>query len=336
MMDSLSTRITTTRLAGALCSLAFVAGCSSQIDSNPTSPSANATSSVARSTVVHPTDAVPRFYTAQISPTGVASGSNHSFSVTITNDPSTTSTQNMGSATVVVPSGFTITSAFTVTTTGVNPHPTPHPKTWKATTPVPGQILLQADPGSDKLAPGESVTVAFNATAPSLANCQVVAYEWTSVAYQDVDTQTAAYTLIGSQPSVTVTAACLPGCTLSQGYWKTRYPGNWPGSVLSGGLTLGTVNYTAAELESILNTEPAGGEGLLILAHQLIAAKLNVANGADSSAIASTIAAANAMIGGLVVPPVGSGSLPSSTVSALATTLQQFNEGLIGPGHCPN
>jgi hypothetical protein len=34
-------------------------------------------------------------------------------------------------------------------------------------------------------------------------------------------------------------------------------------------------------------------------------------------------AAADALIGGLVAPPVGSGSLALSTVSALATTLDQ-------------
>jgi hypothetical protein len=95
------------------------------------------------------------------------------------------------------------------------------------------------------------------------------------------------------------------------------------------------VSYTAAELESIFNTPPAGGEGLLILAHQLIAAKLNIANGANPSAVASTIAAADALIGGLVAPPVGSGSLAPSAVSALSSTLDQYNSGLIGPGSCP-
>jgi hypothetical protein len=55
----------------------------------------------------------------------------------------------------------------------------------------------------------------------------------------------------------------------------------------------------------------------------------------NPSAVASTIAAADALIGSLVVPPVGGGSLPSSAVSALSTTLDQYNSGLIGPGPCP-
>ena len=131
-------------------------------------------------------------------------------------------------------------------------------------------------------------------------------------------------------------------CTYTQGYWKNHGPGAcqsgnnpnvWPPSVMSGGMTLGTVNYTATQLCAIFNT-PAGGNGLLILAHQLIAAKLNILSGADPSAVSATIASANAMIGGLVIPPVGAGYLNPANVSGLSTTLDNYNNGLIGPGHC--
>jgi len=44
------------------------------------------------------------------------------------------------------------------------------------------------------------------------------------------------------------------------------------------------VTYQAAELMAILD-DPARGNGLVILTHQLIAAKLNIANGADPSAV---------------------------------------------------
>ncbi len=93
-------------------------------------------------------------------------------------------------------------------------------------------------------------------------------------------------------------------------------------------LTLGTVNYTEAELLQILD-QPAQGNGLVILAHQLIAAKLNIANDA-----AQAIADADAMIGGLVIPPIGSGYLPTSQTSDLTETLTEYNEGTKGPGHC--
>jgi hypothetical protein len=125
-------------------------------------------------------------------------------------------------------------------------------------------------------------------------------------------------------------------CTYTQGYWKTHGPiptGNnvneWPVT----GLTLGSVAYTDLELQSIFDT-PAAGNGLISLAHQLIAAKLNVANGAADTDIAASIVAADALIGGLVVPPVGAGSLSSAATSALTTALANYNEGLTGPGHC--
>jgi len=50
--------------------------------------------------------------------------------------------------------------------------------------------------------------------------------------------------------------------------------------------------------------------------------------------VAAAIASADALIGGLVIPPVGSGSLASSATSALTSALDNFNQGLIGPGHC--
>ena len=117
-------------------------------------------------------------------------------------------------------------------------------------------------------------------------------------------------------------------CTFSQGYWK-----NHPGAFPVTNLTLGTVNYTAAELISILSTG-AGGNGLISLAHQLIAAKLNILNGADGSFINSTIAAADAQIGALVIPPVGSDFLAPGVTSANAHALEDWNLGTTGPGHC--
>lgn len=127
-------------------------------------------------------------------------------------------------------------------------------------------------------------------------------------------------------------------CTFTQGYWKTHGPegcatgmnqDEWPVT----NLTLGTVAYTDLELCSILN-KAAAGNGLISLAHQLIAAKLNVANGADDSDVADAIDAADALIGGLVVPPVGSGSLAPGATSALVAELTAYNEGATGPGHC--
>lgn len=125
-------------------------------------------------------------------------------------------------------------------------------------------------------------------------------------------------------------------CSYTQGYWKTHGPnatGNnsneWP--VTS--LTLGNIAYTDSELQAIFD-QAVKGNGLVSLAHQLIAAKLNVANGADGSTIAGTIADADALIAGLIVPPVGGDSLKSNVTSSLNDALTAFNEGTTGPGHC--
>jgi len=122
------------------------------------------------------------------------------------------------------------------------------------------------------------------------------------------------------------------GCTFTWGYWKNHagtkhQPNAWPVS----SLTLGTVTYTKTQLLDILNTSVTGN-GLVSLAHQLIAAKLNVAAGASPPS--PDIALADALIGGLVIPPVGSGSLDPSVTSALTDALDGWNTGLTGPGHC--
>lgn len=144
-----------------------------------------------------------------------------------------------------------------------------------------------------------------------------------------------------NQTCTTLDCGHTGGCTLTQGYWKTHNPLVCeidPGSPLCiqwpvSSLDLGTVNYDVAELLSIFDT-PAAGNGLLALAHQLIAAKLNVAAGADPTAVAADIAAADALIGALVVPPVGSGFLAPAVTSTLTTALTNYNEGATGPGHC--
>jgi hypothetical protein len=135
-------------------------------------------------------------------------------------------------------------------------------------------------------------------------------------------------TSINTTTMVVQSGIAAQNCTYTLGYWKT-HPGAWP--VLS--LQLGNVVYNQADLLAILN-QPAGGNGLLILAHQLIAAKLNIANGADPSAASATIAAADAQIGNLICPPIGGDSLPPASVNSKSNLLDDYNNGIIGPGHC--
>ncbi len=137
-------------------------------------------------------------------------------------------------------------------------------------------------------------------------------------------------------PTATPTPTPTPqiqGCTQTQGFYQNN-PERWPAGVQS--LTLGTVTYSKAQLLSILGT-PVEGNGLISLAHQLIAAKLNRAAGTTVPAsVATAITDADAMIGNRVIPPVGSGFLSTSSVDSVKTTLDIYNNGDTpgGPPHC--
>ena len=122
-------------------------------------------------------------------------------------------------------------------------------------------------------------------------------------------------------------------------------------------LTLGTSSYSSTDLQSILN-KPAGigvpdapdvpedpdrltsaggngANGLVSLAHQLIAAKLNLLKGATApAAVLQAILDADNLIGTLVVPPIGTGYLSPGSTAAITQILDDYNNGLTGPGHC--
>jgi len=111
---------------------------------------------------------------------------------------------------------------------------------------------------------------------------------------------------------------------LSQGYWKNHT--EWPVNQLQ----LGNVTYNRQQLQSILN-QPVRGNGLVSLAHQEIAAKLNIATGADESCVNETLAQADGLIGDLIIPPVGEGFLGPT---GYERTLTLYNEGSLCAPSC--
>lgn len=116
------------------------------------------------------------------------------------------------------------------------------------------------------------------------------------------------------------------GCTLTQGYWK-NHEDAWPVD----SLVIGGVSYDQDELLALLWT-PVRGDGSISLAHQLIAALLNVESGAspvDAIADAQAWMAANADADGRL--PYG--THPRLT-SSLNDALAAFNEGEGGVRHC--
>ena len=156
---------------------------------------------------------------------------------------------------------------------------------------------------------------------------------------------------------ICATAACPQNrCTYTQGYWGNhggppgcdRAPVNhpdpeWCPAILQGGLQLGDRMYSPARLCSIMSA-PGQGVGLIALAHQLIAAQLNLCNGAGSCPdLVQAIADANAAIGNADLiallgtncggkPPKPAGCAPPPPSNDVLTA---FNEGeLCGNGHC--
>lgn len=139
--------------------------------------------------------------------------------------------------------------------------------------------------------------------------------------------------------TVHVHVPCAGGCTLTQGYWKTHsqrgpapYDDNWA--------NLGSLQEDTPFFSSGLTwyqlfwTPPAGGNAYIQLAHQYMAAKLNILNGASTTpAVVAAIAWAESFFPGKTPATTLSKSVKAAAVAA-AGTLGSYNEGLIGPGHC--
>ena len=116
-----------------------------------------------------------------------------------------------------------------------------------------------------------------------------------------------------------------PGCVCphSQGGWKNS--DEWPVN----GLLLGDMWYDESALRDILGAKTKG-DSSIILATQLIAAKLNYAAGAERpDAITQAILDADALLAGGGAIPQG---VKSSAMTDLASVLDAFNNGSFTPG----
>jgi hypothetical protein len=154
-----------------------------------------------------------------------------------------------------------------------------------------------------------------------------------STSANDSDPNPATVTLPAGQSDMTVDfgfrtkTAPGGGCTYTQGYWK-NHSNEWPVS----SLVLGGKTYSKAELLTLFAT-PVKGDNSISLAHQLIAAKLNAANGAPVPPVVSAlIVTADAALS--LFP----GKLPYDIKSAVlewaASNLDEYNNGGFGAKHC--
>lgn len=141
------------------------------------------------------------------------------------------------------------------------------------------------------------------------------------------------------------TDKCDVGCTLTIGFWKTHagFTGNNPDRVTPnlpillgtpGGAKTVTVQ-SATQAVTLLSFSGDASNGINKLYAQLLGAKLNIKNGADGSAVASTISSADTLLANKNAADWSSLSkAQQASVNALMTALDNYNNGLSGPGHC--
>ena len=133
--------------------------------------------------------------------------------------------------------------------------------------------------------------------------------------------------------TVTVTVPA-GGCTLTQGYWKTHSDnGPAPYDDLWAAYTGKTFFLSGKTWFQVYWTAPAGN-AYYNLAHQYMAATMNIANGAGSTpAVDAALAKATAFFQS-TSPTAKLTAKQRNEVLQWAALLDQYNNGLVGPGHC--
>jgi hypothetical protein len=276
----------------------------------PNPPSIGADEPIAPTPTATPTATA----TATFTPTPTATAT---ATATATFTPTPTATATF-TPTATPMTTATATATFTTTPTATATF-TPTPTATATSTPTATAIATA------------TATATFTATSTPTATATATAtFTPTATA-----TATPTPTPLRPSPTPTPTATATPSstpsnCVRGQGYWKTH--AEWPVNQLE----LGNVAYNRQQLQSILDAD-GRFNGLVSLAHQAIAAKLNIANGADGSCISQTLAEADALIRDLVVPPVGDGFLRTRAVADYVSALTSYNDGhLCSPSCVPH
>ena len=174
---------------------------------------------------------------------------------------------------------------------------------------------------------------------PYACQAQVMYHAFTNTATLTTNTTG---TVSSSSWTVTVRVpACPTGCTLTQGYWKTHTEygpakhrdATWDLILPSGEDS--TFFQSGKNYYEVLWTPPSGGNPYYQLAHQYIAAKLNVLKGAYAPPeVQAAIAWAENQFFNLYPPSYNFGKSLTNQARSYAGILGQYNEGRIGPGHC--
>ncbi|WP_135257173.1 hypothetical protein [Thermus caldilimi] len=136
--------------------------------------------------------------------------------------------------------------------------------------------------------------------------------------------------------TVLVNVPCVGGCTLTPGYWKTHskygpapYDDTWAKIGEDTPFYLSGQSYY-----QVLWTSPSGGNAYYILAFQFIAAKLNVLKGASTTPDVDTALAWAETFFQTYKPSDTLSKALANQAKSYAATLDGYNNGVIGPGHC--
>lgn len=138
--------------------------------------------------------------------------------------------------------------------------------------------------------------------------------------------------------TVFINVPCEGGCTLTPGYWKTHskygpapYNSLW-GS--NGEFDEDTPFYLSGKTYYQVLWTPPQGNAYYILAHAFIAARLNVLNDAATTPEVDAALSWADMFFNVFSPNTKLSKAMRNTVLMYATLLDNYNNGLIGPGHC--
>jgi hypothetical protein len=213
-----------------------------------------------------------------------------------------------------------------------NPAPGQFPYITEFTAPYPSEYAIAIPLGDLNAACGDTITVAFHTALKKLDDDGNPIGE---------ETGWGSGTLIGKNwaTSFQYTICCddeeeNQDCTYTQGYWGNHYAGAPNPSQNMAWPIPETTELCGETWLDILQLAPDGGNAWLIVAHQYIGAKLNWLNGASlpqdvADAMWDANAFLNANCDDMFVPANES---PDAILTA--GTLDAYNNGILGPGHC--
>jgi hypothetical protein len=147
----------------------------------------------------------------------------------------------------------------------------------------------------------------------------------------------------GQNDSARVTVTCTPpdnGCTATQGYWKTHSKYGPAGPRDATWSLLGAAGEDTAFFSSgkswygLFWTAPKGGNAYIILAHQYMAARLNLLAGAASTPGVDAALSWATTFFNTYTPSSSLSTAVRNQAIAYADRLDDYNNGEIGPGHC--